>query len=470
MTGSTTSPESGGVGSFYGISLLLHAVLLALVFTVPSVRDLFVTQITAPASEGNATVPQENHFPTPSAAISKQDFDRALDRFIKDPSQTGAARDIQTAGKDLVDAAMKAREKFAADQARELARKLGISPEEALKILPTSDPATKEFLRMVDQLEKNPANGTSPAERLQTLRELAAKLADHAQSDEQMSKQLDAGEIPMTNLSVTADPQTRRTVEKLLAEAATIPSSPPRDLTGLMKSYYGDETAANGALYSGEALLNDAVPGRVQVTKSGLRPPPVLDDKWLSSVYKGETLPSLPASRISAGGGVLRSGPLFLDSWYIVGPWPLENQKDFWKAFPPESDGVDLNATYTGKRGRQLHWEFVQSSEPLVEIPLQVPDSTTYAFTALDFDKDTEAWMLCGSDDRMKLWINGLPVFGSVASLKGWHIGNEGARKVFFHKGRNEILVRVDNLPGFTRFSVVLMPADSEDLLFSTKP
>jgi hypothetical protein len=464
MTAAPELSDRRGMGKFYRISLLAHVSLLGIVLMVPGARNQFITRILPPPPAPESM--QERKDSGEAADSVRELFDRALDEFQKTPSDAGAAENARSAGLKLADAARQARERFAREQARQLSEKLGISPEEALKILPQPD--SRDFERLIRQLTLSAESDPSQSARLRALREMAGKLAADAENNDRMAAQLAQGETPVESLTIVPDPQTRDAAKTLLADSAAAHMTEPRDFTGLMRSYYGDEIAQGGAPSSAQALLDDAVPGRVQTTKSGLRPPPLLDNKWLSSVYRGESLPSLAASRISTAGHPARSGLIFLDSWYVLGPWPLESQNDFWKAFPPESDGVDLEAEYTGKRGRRLKWEFIQSRSPLVEIPLQVPDSTTYAFTTLEFEQETEAWMLCGSDDRMKLWINGLPVFGSAASLKGWHIGNEGARKVLFLKGRNEILVRVDNLPGFTRFSVVLMPTGSEEILFST--
>lgn len=458
MTSALENSERQRTGKFYGISLLIHVGLLGVILVVPGVREHLMTRIQPPLV--SADLRSTDSGGTDSSAL--EHFLRAVEDLRKEPMRPDAVEQARIAGQALADAAGEAREKFAREQAGELAKKLGISPGEAMEIFPQTDASLLDFERRIRRLSDKPQEDLV----FPGLVDAARKLADATEKNEQMTAQLAQGETPAESLTILPNLETREAAKTLLASSAEERSTTPRDLTGLMRSFYGEELAATGEISSAPALLADAVPGRVQPTRSGLRPPPVLDNKWLSSVYKGETLSSLAASRISAG-GTLRAGPLFLDSWYVLGPWPLESSKDFGRAFPPESEGVHLDADYVGKRGRHLRWEFVQSGEPLVEIPLQVPDSTTYAFTTLSFDRATEAWMLCGSDDRMKLWINGLPIFGSAASLKGWHIGNEGARKVFFRKGRNEILLRVDNLPGFTRFSVVLMPSDSEDILFS---
>lgn len=430
-----------GAGSarFYQLSLVIHLAVLGALLLIPGVREFLVTRIS-----------MESESPPPMESF--QNAIRELSENSNDPAARARAME---AGRDLAAKAAAARDAAAREQARALAERLGVSPEEALRLRPPSNEELGEFDRMLESLET--------AEGRERALALAAEIEAGAARDADVESTVAGGLTPTDGLTAL----TRAEAIELLEKSSGEPSLLPRDLTGLMRSSYGDETATGGKPSAGKALLMDAVPGRVQSTRSGLTPPPVLDNKWLSKVFRGSSLPSLPASRLTSSGSASRAGPVFLDSWHILGPWPLNSEADFSKAFPPETDGVDLDASYTGKGGRQIRWEFIQSSEALVEIPLQVPDSATYAFTSVRVEQETEAWILCGSDDRMKLWINGLPIFGSAASLKGWHIGNEGARKILLRKGRNDILLRVDNLPGFTRFSVVLMPGDSDATLFT---
>src|SRR3954468_16596153 len=47
--------------------------------------------------------------------------------------------------------------------------------------------------------------------------------------------------------------------------------------------------------------------------------------------------------------------PALDGKWYVVGPFDNSDRKAFDTAFPPEKK-VDLNATYTGKRGKTIAW------------------------------------------------------------------------------------------------------------------
>lgn len=134
---------------------------------------------------------------------------------------------------------------------------------------------------------------------------------------------------------------------------------------------------------------------------------------------------------------------LFVDTWYTIGPFPNPSRVNLNRKFPPESV-VDLDAVYTGKNGRPIHWEFKQSRDLRV-VPVDAePYGIWYAYTELYFDKDMDLWIAIGSDDKANIWVNGLPVWISGDELKVWR-SNEGYRKVAFKAGRNQILYRVEN-------------------------
>src|SRR5690606_28398403 len=78
-----------------------------------------------------------------------------------------------------------------------------------------------------------------------------------------------------------------------------------------------------------------------------------------------------------------------------------------------------------------------------------------YAYTELWFDEDVDLWIAVGSDDKANIWINDLPVWISGEKEKKWRI-NEGFRKVYFKKGVNRVLYRVENGWGGVYFSLAV--------------
>ncbi len=142
---------------------------------------------------------------------------------------------------------------------------------------------------------------------------------------------------------------------------------------------------------------------------------------------------------------------MYVNTWHVIGPFPNPDRVNLRRRFPPESV-VDLEATYTGKDGRQITWEFEQARSSVRHEhnrAVVVPRSTEeygiwYAYAEVFVDEACDLWIAVGSDDRSDLWLNDMHVWGSSNELKSWNI-REGFRKVRFRKGRNRFLARIEN-------------------------
>ncbi len=173
-----------------------------------------------------------------------------------------------------------------------------------------------------------------------------------------------------------------------------------------------------------------------------------------------------PKKRNLAPGNVIRFAPdetsggtpvkwMYVQDWYTIGPFPNPDRVNIRRKFPPESV-VDLDATYVGKDGRTIQWEFMQTrnAEPrqswetdtrATAIPPNAEEyGIWYAYAEVFCDVACERWIAVGSDDRSDVWINDVPVWGSSNKLKSWRI-DEGFRRIRLEKGRNRILARVEN-------------------------
>ena len=173
-----------------------------------------------------------------------------------------------------------------------------------------------------------------------------------------------------------------------------------------------------------------------------------------------------PKKRNLAAGNIIRFAPdetsggtpvkwMYVQDWYTIGPFPNPDRVNIRRKFPPESV-VDLDATYVGKDGRTIRWEFMQTrnAEPrqswegdtrAAAIPPNAEEyGIWYAYAEVFCDVACERWIAIGSDDRSDVWINDVPVWGSSNKLKSWRI-DEGYRRIRLEKGRNRILARIEN-------------------------
>ncbi len=160
-----------------------------------------------------------------------------------------------------------------------------------------------------------------------------------------------------------------------------------------------------------------------------------------------------------------RGGFLYLDTWYMIGPWSNWARADFSVVHPPEQR-VDLDATYhDGKFANRpdhpdhvLRWEFVQSDRIAIQPPRITYSATWYAYTEVYSDRAREMLVAVASDDMAKVWLNGDVIWTDVGQ-SSWNL-DEGFRRVVFHKGFNTVLVRIENGPAYCAFSVLLCPPE----------
>lgn len=174
---------------------------------------------------------------------------------------------------------------------------------------------------------------------------------------------------------------------------------------------------------------------------------------------------------------VLPAKWMYVNSWYVIGPFPNPNRINLRRKFPPESV-IDLNATYAGKDGKVLRWQFMQAKNKnqithwgateynAAEV---IPDKSEeyaiyYAYAEVFFDKECDRWVAIGSDDRSDVWINDFHVWGSSNKLKQWKL-NEDYRRVHFQKGRNKILLRCENGHWNLGWSFLIATGDQQQSL-----
>ena len=178
---------------------------------------------------------------------------------------------------------------------------------------------------------------------------------------------------------------------------------------------------------------------------------------------------------IGAGGAF--ANRVFVDHWYVIGPFPASDPSSMRKAYPPELL-VDLDAVYLGKSKRVLRWQYLGSTPyPLIP-PNAAEQAMYYGYTELRSDQERDVWMGFGADDDAKAWVNEKLVWTSGNEAKRWYtqggvmslqqdIQNanliEVRRRVHLKKGRNTVLFKLYNNPLDVFFSLVLEPVSEAD-------
>lgn len=228
-----------------------------------------------------------------------------------------------------------------------------------------------------------------------------------------------------------------------------------KDLTKLMEDAAesaGEKQAESAeAAEAAEAAKSERVaddgPAAANRPTAALEPP----DPRKSDLAGGNIIRFTP----DAPGGGIPARWMYVRDWYSIGPFPNPDRINIRRKFPPESV-VDLDATYIGKDGRTIRWEFMQTRNVPPKEPW-MPDNRAaatpsnaeeygiwYAYAEVFCDVACERWIAVGSDDRSDVWVNDVPVWGSSNKLKLWRI-DEGFRRIRLERGRNRILARIEN-------------------------
>lgn len=188
---------------------------------------------------------------------------------------------------------------------------------------------------------------------------------------------------------------------------------------------------------------------------------------------------ALPGRRFSKDAA--RKGWLYVNTWYMIGPWESYGRDDFAAVHPPEI-AVDFDAVYTdGKIGEgiaetdahplkmigprvkldgTLRWRFMQSESMHNIMPVTTGSSTYYAYTELYFDEAASMLVAMGTDDSGRIWINGKEVWQDRGT--SWYQIDEHIVTFNFQQGWNKVLVRLENAGGGPAgFSFLICPEDA---------
>ena len=174
------------------------------------------------------------------------------------------------------------------------------------------------------------------------------------------------------------------------------------------------------------------------------------------------------AGRVFGAGGTYAER-VYLDTWYVIGPFAGKGDESLQAGYPPEDD-VDLDAAYPGPEGRTLSWRFTSRGFYPFVPPDRRADSVYYAYTELRVDEDRDVWVAIAADADSEMWLDERLVWVSSPGDKPWYhppfylrdelVGSlsltEGQRRVHLDAGVHRLLFKLCNADGHPFFSVVL--------------
>lgn len=173
------------------------------------------------------------------------------------------------------------------------------------------------------------------------------------------------------------------------------------------------------------------------------------------------------------GPGGVWANRVYVDRWYLIGPFHAPNPSSLQQIHPPEQ-WVDLDGVYLGKGQRVLRWQYVSSADyPLIP-PDYAEQAIYYGFTEIASDRARIVWLALGADDDAKLWLNDQLVWTSGNQRKPWYTQGgvqslthdirsrnliEQRVQVQLRKGRNTLFFKLYNNPLDVFFSLLIEPA-----------
>lgn len=136
----------------------------------------------------------------------------------------------------------------------------------------------------------------------------------------------------------------------------------------------------------------------------------------------------------------------FVTRWQLIGPFDNSKGVGFHTVYPPEK-GFDVKGAYPGKGDEKVQWREYTADKGLGmvdfnEIIGKLKGTIAYGYTALDSKVEREIEVRAGSNNAVRMWLNGKEVYFREEYHHGMemdqHVG-KGVLKV----GRNEILIKV---------------------------
>jgi len=167
----------------------------------------------------------------------------------------------------------------------------------------------------------------------------------------------------------------------------------------------------------------------------------------------------------------------WLRSWYLAGPFPLEESsgknehlKGFDTDFLVNSGGEIKPRVKEGKEVEfnnvSVHWFKYESPDAVINLDIVISEVsfvTAYAYTEINSEKEGLYLFSLGTDDGAKLWFNGEKVLDYPGEVRGI-LQDDVLIPVNVRKGKNTILLKVEERRGSWGFNARLLPSGPSEL------
>lgn len=155
----------------------------------------------------------------------------------------------------------------------------------------------------------------------------------------------------------------------------------------------------------------------------------------------------------------------YVRDWQVIGPFPGDEKLTGYDQIAPLSTAVDRSASYPGADGKTVKWKrSTNAGEPALGphgVDFQDLFGTggitefsyrnAYAWTVVESDRERWVTFCLRADDTAAIWLNGQQAF---AKIYGEFHGDVKTDPVTLKKGRNELLVKINNKWLFWRLAL----------------
>ena len=157
----------------------------------------------------------------------------------------------------------------------------------------------------------------------------------------------------------------------------------------------------------------------------------------------------------------------YINQWWMTGPFPWNPNSGFEVDFIGEPE-VSLADTYEVD-GETLAWERRESTDAaaLFDLMTHVSPSenvVAFAYAEIKVDEGGPAQVRLGSDDGIRVWVNGEEVF-QIDADRGYDI-DQNIAEITLRDGKNVILSQITQLLGGWAFTMRLTHPDGRPLEF----
>lgn len=160
----------------------------------------------------------------------------------------------------------------------------------------------------------------------------------------------------------------------------------------------------------------------------------------------------------------------FVLDWFLTGPVQDRDGQGLGRELEPERK-IDLDKVWRigprRYRWKELPDLTLDGKVNLLPVFRRGARVLAYAYTEIEVDADREVLFKMGSDDGMACWVNGERVHYVLAGRS--LVIDEDVKKVKLRKGRNRVLLKIQQVGGDWGFALRITDVEGKPLNFSAK-